>query len=70
MKKLFFLCLVFLFLSCTDQHETKPPFSDGRFVIIYEQSFFDGGAQLLLDTISGQKYLFYKYGYAGGLTKL
>lgn len=42
---------------------------ENRFQKIYGEGLIEGG-EILLDTETGVQYLFYKSGYAGGLTPL
>ena len=41
-----------------------------RFTVIYSQSSFSGGTQILVDRKTGVHYLFCKVGYGAGLTPL
>lgn len=43
---------------------------DNRFEVVYSQSGFVNGMEILVDNETGVNYLFYKSGYAGGMTPL
>lgn len=72
MKRLIVLLSCLLFLLCGCKTKQKATTEDARFEMEYVQGLSNGWTQagIIKDTETGQKYLFVKSGYAGGLTKL
>ena len=70
----YLVILVLLCLLCSGckkmKAENTEPLDEGRFALEYNQRGDTGHILILRDSETGQKYLFVRDGYAGGLTKL
>lgn len=75
MKKKFIIAILFalviVFTGCRKNGKEYPiDNSSARFQITYSQNANLGVISIIYDKETGNKYLFYKNGYSGGLTKL
>lgn len=75
MKKNFIIAILFAFVmaftGCSGNGtEYTVDDSCARFQITYAQNVNLGVISIIYDKETGNKYLFYKNGYGGGLTKL